>query len=330
MLKNRFALLHRRAAIACAVVIALMGANAAKAVVVSGNLVTDNNLAPVAVDDVTWSNVGTRGIGTGVYLGNRWVLTANHVGGGSITLTNGTTYQMAAGTGRQLVNRLVSGSTTPTDLFLYQLDTDPGLPWVNLATTFSVNDVVLMVGAGRQRGDGVLWTIDPSQNPWTWTPVTSGYDAAGYNLLATRAMGWGLNVIAESGTVSVDGVAVSAMKTGFVYPQFAAPYDGYEGQATTGDSGGPVFRQNGSSWELAGIMVGASNPLSGQPDAVLLGFDAGGILSPYSETYIADLSVYRNQIVAITAVPEPGTVGLAVAAAATGILGRGLRRRRIR
>jgi hypothetical protein len=329
MVKNRFGLLHRFAAIVFALWITLVGGGAARAVVVSGDWVTTNDQAPITVNDVTWSNVGIRGIGTGVYLGNRWVLTANHVGGGAITLTNGTTYQMAAGTGHQLVNRLVSGSTTPTDLFLYQLDTDPGLPWVNLATTFSVNDVVLMVGAGRQRGDGVFWSIDASQNPWTWTPVTSGYyDAAGYNLLATRAMGWGLNVIAEPRTVSVDGVAVSAMKTGFVYPQFAAPYDGSEGQITTGDSGGPVFRQNGSSWELAGIMVGASNPLSGQPDAVLLGFDAGGILSPYSETYIADLSVYRDQIVAITAVPEPGTVGLAVAAAATGILGRGLRRRR--
>jgi hypothetical protein len=328
MVKNRFALVHRLAAIGFAVVIALMGGDAANAVVVSGGWVTDNNVAPVAVDDVTWSNVGIRGIGTGVYLGNRWVLTANHVGPGPITLTNGTTYQMAPGTGQQLVNKLVSGSTTPTDLFLYQLTTDPGLPWVNLATTFSVNDVVLMVGAGKQRGNGAFWTINPSTIPYTWTPVTSGYyDAAGYNLLSTRAMGWGLNVIAEPSTVTVGGLAVSAMKTGFVYPRFSAPYDGYEGQATTGDSGGPVFRLNGSSWELAGIMVGASDPFSGQPDAVLLGFDAGGILSPYSETYIADLSVYRDQIVAITAVPEPGTVGLALAAVATGILGRGLRRR---
>ncbi|MFN5756669.1 MAG: trypsin-like serine protease [Planctomycetia bacterium] len=324
---NRLALLHRVASVGLAIVLALMVVQTAEAVVVSGGWVTDNNQAPVDPSHETWANVGVRGIGSGVYVGNRWVLTANHVGGGDITLTNGTTYQMAAGSGRQLVNVIGSGSTTPADLFLYQLTADPGLPWVNLATTFSVNDEVLMVGAGRQRGAGTYWAVNSSTNPWTWTPVTSGsYNIAGYDLLTPREMSWGLNVIADSETVSVDGVAVAAMRTDFIAPQFSGDLAGYEGQATAGDSGGPVFRWSGSQWELAGIMVGTSKALNGQPDSVLLGADP--LVDFYSETYIADLSAYREQIVTITAVPEPGTVGLAVAAAITAMLGRGLRRRR--
>lgn len=324
---NRLALLHRVASVGLAIVLALMVVQTAEAVVVSGGWVTDNNQAPLGPSHETWANVGVRGIGSGVYLGNRWVLTANHVGGGDITLTNGTTYQMAAGSGRQLVNVLNSGSTTPADLFLYQLTADPGLPWVNLATEFLVNDWVLMVGAGKQRGAGTYWEVNSSTNPWTWTPVTSGsYNIEGYTLLNSREMSWGLNVIADSGTAVVDGVAVAAMRTDFLAPQFSGDLAGYEGQTTTGDSGGPVFRWTGSDWQLAGVMVGASLAYSGQPDSVLLGADP--TLDVYSETYIADLTKYRDQIVAITAVPEPGTVGLAVAAAATGILGRGLRRKR--
>jgi hypothetical protein len=321
MVTIRNKLLQYLGALGLAVVLALTAADTAEAVVVAGSWVTDNDQAPIDPSHVTWTNVGVRGAGTGVYLGNRWVLTANHIGGGDITLTNGTTYQMAAGTEHQLVNVLQSGSTTPTDLFLYQLTADPGLPWVNLASTFSVNDDVLMVGAGKQRGTQAYWNVNQLTVPWTWTAGTSGSsNAVGYNLLSTRAMSWGVNTVAESGTVTVNGLAVSAMRTQFDPGLFSNPL-GYEGQATIGDSGGPVFRPNGSLWELAGIMVGVTPAYSGQPDAVLLGD---------SDTYIADLSAYRDQIVTITAVPEPGTVGLAVAAAATGILGRGLRRRRAR
>jgi hypothetical protein len=80
-----------------------------------------------------------------------------------------------------------------------------------------------------------------------------------------------------------------------------------------------VFHKNGSLWELAGIMHATST----LPDQNKWTTAAYG-----QETYSADLSVYREQIVTITAVPKPGTVGLAAAAAIAGILGRGLRRRR--
>ena len=43
---------------------------------------TGNTTAPA--DDPGFANVGNRGGLTGVYLGRRWVLTANHVGEGDI------------------------------------------------------------------------------------------------------------------------------------------------------------------------------------------------------------------------------------------------------
>lgn len=323
MVTNRPTCLHCRAAIALAVLLsAMMAAETAEAVVVSGTGVT-NIQAPISLEHVTWSNVGVVGAGTGIYLGNSWVLTAHHIGGGAITLTNGATYQMAAGTGRQLRN---PDDNTLTDLYLYQLTADPGLPSVSLASEFGMNDFVMMVGSGKQRGDRAFWSVATSTTPWTWTPVTSGSSTIdGYSLLQDRAMSWGLNFIADSQPVSIGGLRVSSVTTEFRTAFSGEGQAGREGQATVGDSGGPVFRQNEESlWELAGIIVGASH-LSGQPDAVLLGHTSSDF---YSETYIADLTVYRDQIVTITAVPEPGTVGLAVAAAATGILGRGLRRRR--
>lgn len=80
-------------------------------------------------------------------------------------------------------------------------------------------------------------------------------------------------------------------------------------QAVPGDSGGAVFYKNGTLWELAGIMH-ATSEYADQDTSARVAYG--------QYTFIADLSVYRDQIVTITAVPEPGTVGLAIAAVATG------------
>lgn len=304
---------HRGPAAACAILAAFCAASVAEAVIVSGTGVTDNTSAP----DPVWWNVGTRGDGSGTYLGNGWVLTANHIGGGAITLNDGKTYQMEPGSGRQLVN---PGNQSPTDLYLFKVTTDPGLPWLNVATATGTNDIVLMIGAGMTRGSEKYWSVDTNRLPWTWNEVVSGtYNAQGYTLLAQRSMGWGVNVVTSKGPVTVGTTPVdAAFGTTFSTGLFSPPYDGYEGQASTGDSGGGVFRMNGSRWELAGIMVGVTPPFSGQPASAL--FD-------YGHTYMADLPAYRDQIVAITAVPEPGA--LLLVAVGAGILGsrRFVRRR---
>ena len=136
-------------------------------------------------------------------------------------------------------------------------------------------------------------------------------NAAGYLWAPGNTIRWGTNNVAGSTWANAGfGDTFSGYTTFSFFPDYSS-----ECQAAYGDSGGAVFRKDGTSWQLAGI-IGGLGSYSGQPaNTAVYG----------NNTYYADLSVYRPQIVAV--VPEPGTVGLAVAAVATGILGRGLRRR---
>jgi hypothetical protein len=105
----------------------------AGAVVIDTLTGSGNTAAPG--DDPGWANVGLRGIGTGVYLGDGWVITAAHVGGGSIVLS-GTSYAMLAGSGTTLTNNRVAGKSAATDLYMFRLASPPpGLPAVALAAT---------------------------------------------------------------------------------------------------------------------------------------------------------------------------------------------------
>jgi hypothetical protein len=64
-----------------------------------------------------------------------------------------------------------------------------------------------------------------------------------------------------------------------------------------GDSGGALFIKNGSIWELAGVLY-AIGPYPSQPDATAL---QGKVSQPIGNlTYSVDLSVYRDQIIALT------------------------------
>jgi hypothetical protein len=79
-----------------------------------------------------------------------------------------------------------------------------------------------------------------------------------------------------------------------------------------------VFVKNGGQWQLAGIMVAVAG-YSGQPSPELTAVFG-------NDTFIADLSYYRNQIVAV--VPEPDAATLAgVALAAGAAWAAGLSRR---
>lgn len=82
----------------------------------------------------------------------------------------------------------------------------------------------------------------------------------------------------------------------------------FEAMGSSGDSGGGIFYKNGSTWELSGMMS-AIGTLDGQPSNT----------SVFSNvTYAADLSVYRNSIVAI--IPEPSDVALWMGMAAFSLL----------
>lgn len=276
---------------------------AVHAVVIDTVTGTGNTSAPA--DDPGWANVGVRGIGTGIYLGNSWVLTAAHVGGGSIVL-NGGTYAMLAGSGTTLTNNGAAGKSATADLYMFRLaSTPPGLPGVTIASATATNGTgVTMIGAGRDRGAFTEWTVNQGTTPWTWTEVPSGGNFAGYKALATRDMRWGTNTVSSS-ALWIDAGFGDTFMLGTTFNDLGPPSN--EAQAAYGDSGGGVFRKNGSAWQLAGVILTVGG-YSGQPDP-----GANAIYG--NATYAADLSFYRSQIVAI--VPEP-SVG-AVAAVVVGL-----------
>jgi hypothetical protein len=274
----------------------------ASAVVIDTVTGSGNPSAPA--DDPGWANVGVLGIGTGVYLGDGWVLTAAHVGGGSIVL-NGGTYAMLAGSGTQLTNGGEPGRNALTDLYMFCLATTPvGIGGVTIAQTATGSAAaVTMIGSGRDRGDFTQWSVNTGTTPWAWTEVTSGGNAAGYKTLEARSMRWGTNNVASTGQWIDDGYGeIKTLTTNF--SDFVG--NSTEAQAAYGDSGGAVFHKNGSTWELAGLILTVAG-YSGQPDP--------GATPVFGNlTYAADLSFYRPQIMAI--VPEPSALASLIAAAA--------------
>jgi hypothetical protein len=280
----------------------------AGAVVINSEFGTGNTNAPA--DDPGWANMGLINGASGIYLGSGWVLTAAHVGLGSISF-GGISYNPLSNSLVTLTNTTV-GRTTNTDLVMFQLTSQPaGLGSLTLASTApTLGAPVTMIGAGRDRGDFTQWSVNTSVSPWSWAVTNSGGNFAGYQTLETSAMRWGTNTVyakdfwldATNGVPDVRSFATRFDASGLFTD---------EAQAVLGDSGGAVFGKNGSDWELQGVIFTVAG-FSGQPSAVTNAV-YGNL------TYAADLSYYAPQIMSL--VPEPSTYALlALSAAAFGLV----------
>ena len=256
------------------ILLAAPGARPAMAVVIDSGDGAGNTSAPA--DDPGWSNVGTLGKTTGVYLGDRWVLTAGHSGGRELRLGD-RIFEAVQG---EIRHRIATAPGTEADLQLFQLRQSPELPRLRLASSAPRAETqVLMIGCGLDRS--------PSRAGWsrTWASVPLGQASyAGYQVGLGRTMRWGTNRIAETDLLARTGKRVSRA--------FATIFDGglptpHEAQAAAGDSGGPVFTKNGDGeWELAGIMVNASMYRNQLANRAVYG----------NASYAADIHAYREQI----------------------------------
>jgi hypothetical protein len=245
----------------------------AKAVVIAALNHDATLLAPG--DNPAWSNMAFLHNASAVYLGNRWVITANHVGDGNVRFTDGRTFNFSVGSGRQLTNP--TGTSGSPDLRMFRLAEDPGLPTLDIASTLPASATqVMMIGAGRDRGPGLLgWTFAGG----VWTPASLPFaNQFGYALESSSHMRWGTNRIEGGSTVS--------NSTRIFTTRFDRGALAFEAQAAVGDSGGGVFDFVDGEWQLLGIMI-AQQSANNQPANTVLFANT---------TQSADLSRYHDQI----------------------------------
>ena len=282
-----------------------------------------------------FNNVGKSGTGNAsvTYLGNGWGITAGHntmdANFDGVTL-NGQTYTVDLNS----ITFLHNPNSTLADLKLFKLTTTPALPSVlpGLISSVTPTGVVVMIGNGLNiTGTQKFWDVDKS-NPgnWVWNsepsqPASPGPDDySGFSTVTSHSIRWGSNVVfatnvsaltaydPQNNPLYINGVATQFDNQ--AYTGINPMID--EAQASTGDSGGGVFSYVNGEWKLSGIMIATSVALNHQPSQTTI----------YgSQTVIADLSIYRDEILSI--VPEPGSHLLALSAAAMLFAGWRLKRR---
>ena len=272
--------------------IALAVPNTVSAVVLKAGDGTGNESAPV--DDPGFANAGRVGAGTGIYLGNRWVLTANHVGARSITF-GGETFEPIPGESIQIGNPQDRGLSANTDMLLFRIAEEPELPELRIGCRQprSGEQLVLM-GHGRDRDTEIsAWDVQvgpgPQDDVWTPTASTAVASEVGFRTQSTRTLRWGLAPVRQSNRPIITGNGdVISIETTF--PRFGTSPN--LSRAATGDSGGPVFHKNGDFWELIGMIHGVTPTKENQPGGsatVLLG----------TSTFSANLLTYEDELRAV-------------------------------
>ncbi len=250
----------------------LLSAPAEALVYISGT--GQGNTSPPP-DDPGFDHVGRLSGLNCVYLGNGWVLTANHVPTGSAIL-QGVWYGAVSGSEVQLQNPGLP--VTYADLKVFRIDPSPSLPLLRIRqTTPPVPPVitdVTMIAAGPLRGGATSW---------------NGYD--GFFWGSISGMHWGTNRVFGTGFVG------SSWTIATDFTKLSMGGTTHEAQGAIGDSGGALFIKNGSDWELAGVLF-AILPHAGQPDSTAL---FGKVTQPIgNRTYAIDLAVYRDQLIDLT------------------------------
>jgi hypothetical protein len=276
--------------------LALAAATPARAVLIDFGDGTGNTTNPGFFG---WDYVGEVNNLTGTYLGNGWVLTANHVGAGNFTL-GGVTYLWIPGTEVQLDNE----SPTLADVLLFQVTPEPPLPLLPLRSTKPpIGEFAIVIGYGRDRGAPTSW--DPN-GPFPPPPE----ELDGWEWAQTRTKRWGTNEVEgfPVGLVNSTVALFTVFDEGQVLP---------ESQAVNGDSGGAIFTINPTATELAGLIYHVG-PALGQPPETSL----------YTNlTFAARIDFYYDQIQEVIAMPEP-TGGFGCGLSLLALLGQRRSRRR--
>jgi hypothetical protein len=238
----------------------------------------DHNLTNPG-DNLPWDNVvkmqsGTGQIGTGVYLGNRYVLTAGHVG----PLTS-----VKVGYVDYLLDSSPAVAIGRADMQLVRLASDPGLNGVRLNSNPSADGgAAHLVGYGVGRADSSAL----SSSPVTWGDSS------------TAIKRWGTNLV--DGAIS--GVQVGGYSSDLLRTQFNSDAGANEAALTIYDSGSALFRQIGSDWYLVGLGAYVQNSGYSLASTQFNSKDS-------DDSYFIRISSYSNAVdqIGAVAVPEPSS-----------------------
>lgn len=272
--------MHRRLPWLLLVLVLALTPRLAGAVVHSTGDGSGNTTPPP--DDPGFANVGATAVGglTGVYLGNRWVLAASHVGEKDYVF-NGVVYPAVPGSRIRIMK---DGDTA--DLAMTKLwGPAPPLPALTLSTaTPAIDDPVVMIGNG--------WNREANMTCWnnSWSEVNCpGGTYEGYKKGTGRAVRWGRNLVtANGGNFLFAGLVTRVFEVSF--DEAGLPD---EAQLVNGDSGGGVFLKRGGQWELVGINE-AMGPHPNQPtNTAVFG----------NTSLMTDLFHYKAEIEAILNTP---------------------------
>jgi len=251
--------------------LSVIGSFDAAAVIDAKSAPLSNTNAPT--DGSPWLNVGQVNGSSGIYLGDRWALTASHVGYGNLKLA-GVIYPYDG------INfHLTNSDGTPTDMFLFHLGAQPPLTNVTLASSTPTNGTHV----------DMIWFGRTAATAQTNIGIYTGFYWSGDN----QKKSWANNKVSQNGVV---------INAGFGnLTTFATRFDqtlqtSHEGQAAPQDSGGGVFSTNVSGgWQLVG-MLDATDSETGQPD---------GTAVYGNSTFSADIATYRNQIISLMTYGAP-------------------------
>lgn len=270
------------------------------AVVIGNDDPSGNTTAPAGIPG--WYNVGQVSGATGasgVYVGNGWVLTANHVGPAGVILFGGNTYSPAdVDYGVQLTNP----DHSPTDLQLFHLTSSPNLPSLFIGSESpAVNSLIYVIASGSGR-TGALTSFpnpgDPSHPYQGFSQSDTGTKRWGTNeTIAVDSNGAPQSGGNATAFINVSGIPIVGFFTQFytgIHDYNAGGNGTSEAQLGPYDSGGAVFDSSG---RLIGIDDGVAEQVPGKST-----FGDGS-------AYV-DLATYRQQILDITDIPEPSPVGV--------------------
>lgn len=272
------------------------------------------------VDDPTadlWDHVvqirkpdGTSPDASGVYLGNGFILTANHVTGTRYFI-QGTEYAVDTsynGTGSK---RVTNSQGVGLDLKLVKIQSPPALGALQLmnSTQSALSSYSLYIGWGV--GKGTPQTTDPANQGWTW-----GSEATTVNKR------WGRNLTLGSNYNEVSNPN-TYLETQFNRTVFASPaaYNNDVFSLTLGDSGGGLFEYVDSQWMLAGIGTDVSTLWSSYYDR-----NTGVAGDQPDSSYFVSMPAHSQDV--LNAIPEPSVFALSLAAG-LGIFQLLIRRRRL-